>query len=455
MSAGLRRWSIQRARAGSTFILAGFLAAFFLAHSVEAQVSAEPGAGTEYRRAFEEMSQDLANPEKSFRFAEAASRAGNIGGAIAALERILLVNPELDNIRLELGVLYLRAGNLPLGRYYLAKALESPAAPPEVRTRAQGMLADAERALARNQFSGTLFVGGRYDTNANAGPAGNLVRGGGVDLRLDDESTEQADFSFVSLATLRHSYDFATQGGSRLETNLTGYVARYAEQEEVNLGLAQIDVGPWLAIDDVGSLSLRPFGVAGRYYLEDRKYLDFFGGGLAARKSFGSQFLTELSYQYQRDVFHNSPRRPFSSDRTGPEHNVRLDFTYLLDAANTIGLSLRATRADANQDFEANDQWGIGASYTVLYPLFGLLPDPASTTLTARFSRAIYDEPDPFIDPGVTRRDDRKEISLLNSFPLWRSLSLVLNLQYLDVSSTLPNFTYDNFSVTLGVAWRF
>ena len=178
------------------------------------------------------------------------------------------------------------------------------------------------------------------------------------------------------------------------------------------------------------------------------------GGGLAARKSFGSQFLTELSYQYKRDVFHNSPRRPFSSDRTGPEHNLRLDFTYLLDAANTIGLSLRAVRADANQYFEANDQWGIGASYTILYPLFGL-PDPASTTLTGRFSRAIYDEPDPFIDPGVTRRDDRKEISLLNSFPLWRSLSLVLNLQYLDVSSTLPNFTYDNFSVTLGIAWRF
>lgn len=66
---------------------------------------------TEYERAYDAMLADLSDPEKSFRFAELAVRVGDINGAINALERILLLNPALDNIRLELGLLYHRVGN--------------------------------------------------------------------------------------------------------------------------------------------------------------------------------------------------------------------------------------------------------------------------------------------------------------------------------------------------------
>lgn len=410
---------------------------------------------TDYQRAFAEMMGDLSNPERSFRFAEAAVRAGDIRGAISALERILVLNPQLANIRLELGDLYYRVGNLELARQYLKEALQSPEAPPEVRARAERLLADSESGLSPHRISGSLLLAGRYDSNANAGPSAAVVRGGGVDLRLSPEFTKHEDASLLTLGTLQYAYDLGTQGGDRIEVNGTGFVSRYLTQNIVNLSLAQIDAGPWISLDETGSFAVRPLATAGTYYLEDTNYLDFYGAGTTLRRQIGPQLLAYLGYLYRRETFHNSPNRQVASDRSGNEHDLTFDLTYLIGQRDSIGFSLGGIRADARKDYEAYKEWIAALGYTLRHDAFGLVREPVSTTLLGRFRRAVYDAPNPFIDPGTTRRDDYKEISLLNSLPVGERLSVILNVQYLDVTSTLPNFAYDDVSVTLGIAWQF
>ena len=48
-----------------------------------------------YDKAFQELFEDPSDLDKSFRFAELAVRRGNFEGAISALERMLLLNPDL------------------------------------------------------------------------------------------------------------------------------------------------------------------------------------------------------------------------------------------------------------------------------------------------------------------------------------------------------------------------
>src|SRR4051794_29811200 len=50
------------------------------------------------------------DPEASYTYAEIATKNGDLGGAANALERILLLHPTANNIRLELGTLYYRLG---------------------------------------------------------------------------------------------------------------------------------------------------------------------------------------------------------------------------------------------------------------------------------------------------------------------------------------------------------
>ncbi|MFL9906530.1 tetratricopeptide repeat protein [Paraburkholderia sp. RL17-337-BIB-A] len=83
-----------------------------------------------YRDAFSAMMADPANAERSFEFACAAASDDDIRGAIAALERILKINPGLANIRLQLGELYLRVNATDLAATYLCQALLAPDIPP-------------------------------------------------------------------------------------------------------------------------------------------------------------------------------------------------------------------------------------------------------------------------------------------------------------------------------------
>ena len=60
----------------------------------------------QYDAAFLEMYEDVGNLDKTFRFAELAIAVGDLEGAVAALERMLIIEPDLPQVRMQLGTLY-------------------------------------------------------------------------------------------------------------------------------------------------------------------------------------------------------------------------------------------------------------------------------------------------------------------------------------------------------------
>ena len=89
----------------------------------------------QYDAAFAEIFKDPGNLDKSFQYAEIAVKLGNYEAAISALERMLLIDPNLPRVRLELGVLYFRLGSYQLAKSYLTRAVEGADVPDDVRTR--------------------------------------------------------------------------------------------------------------------------------------------------------------------------------------------------------------------------------------------------------------------------------------------------------------------------------
>ena len=88
-------------------------------------------------------------------------------------------------------------------------------------------------------------------------------------------------------------------------------------------------------------------------------------------------------------------------------------------------------------------------------PPFQITRGPWYLNLTGAYDFTNYDEPDAIIDPGVTRQDREKRISLQISVPLIDRLNLVTTGQYRDVGSNLPNFEYDDTAITVGAQWIF
>lgn len=89
-----------------------------------------------YDAAFQQTLLSPADPRVLTAFAAIAVEIGNIEGAISALERLLLINGDLPDVRLELGVLYFRLGSYETADLYLRSAIASPNATPQVKDRA-------------------------------------------------------------------------------------------------------------------------------------------------------------------------------------------------------------------------------------------------------------------------------------------------------------------------------
>ena len=170
----------------------------------------------QYDDAFQEMLRQPADLDVLFKFATLASQTGDLEGAISALERMLLINANLPRVRLELGVLYYRLKSYEVAREYLQGALKSPNVPPEVRTRAEQFLAQIESQQQASHFHGELFLGMRYQSNANLGPATSSVRLFGQVANLNQAAVGTSDWGAVSTVQLRHTYDFGTQDKATL-----------------------------------------------------------------------------------------------------------------------------------------------------------------------------------------------------------------------------------------------
>src|SRR5271154_4996171 len=90
-----------------------------LADVALATTSDEQSLKQQYDDAFDAMYRDPGNLGKTVEYARMAARIGDLEGAIGALEPLLMFNPELADIQLELGRLYFQLGSNEMARVWL------------------------------------------------------------------------------------------------------------------------------------------------------------------------------------------------------------------------------------------------------------------------------------------------------------------------------------------------
>ena len=441
--------SVIRPRACAVWLLLGAGALF-----VNGAIAATTDEG--YQKSLQGVIDDASNPERSFDFVEAAIAAGDLRGAAAALERILLIDPRLANIRLELGVLYMRMGNDALAQYHINEALHAPNVPQTVRARAERLLARASSQARRNTFRFEAGLGFRNDSNANAGPSGDEVfvmdpftfQPMLVPIGAGGETSDSAlDLS------LRLSHSFAFSGGSSWDTTLSGYSVRYSDLDGLDQYSFALETGPTWVIAGTpdAPISLRPSLSAGKAFIDGEDYYDYTGGGLALSAFWNPVTLTQLSVNFESRDFQDDA--VFLSDRTGDYLTTSLRQFWQLGKWQ-LSAGVNVQQVDADQDYQSSD--GFGGSAGIRY--FGLLPGvqrPWSLYFNVDYIKSDYDAADPFINFDIVREDKRLVYSAGAEFTITRSFSLAVELSELENDSNLPNYEYDNFSAGVRALFRF
>src|SRR5215472_8266995 len=98
---------------------------------------------------FQKMLANPADLDVAFDYANVAAQLGDNEGAVSTLERMLLFNPNLPRVDLELGALYFRMGSFDVARTYFDKALAAnPPPPAEVQQRVNQYLGLIDQQLS-------------------------------------------------------------------------------------------------------------------------------------------------------------------------------------------------------------------------------------------------------------------------------------------------------------------
>lgn len=127
----------------------------------------------EPRIKYTDVMKDPDNIELNFRFARQQVADGNVKGAAATLERILLIQPDLAVVRVFYAAVLIRLDSLDEAEQQLdlVSASGDPRASEQVE-RYRDVIADRRQ---KTRISVSVAAGGQYDTNPSATPAGNSL----------------------------------------------------------------------------------------------------------------------------------------------------------------------------------------------------------------------------------------------------------------------------------------
>ncbi|HEY1795002.1 MAG TPA: tetratricopeptide repeat protein [Stellaceae bacterium] len=419
---------------------------------------------------FQQMLHDPSNLDVTFAYADAAAKLGDNEGAVSALERMLLFNPDLPRVDLELGVLYFRMGSFDVAESYFQKAAAANP-PPEVAARVAEYEAQIAKQASPVQFAGSLFFGIQYQSDANVAPGSASIISpvSGQLLSLSPEFVKQHDFNAFAAGNFLLSYDLGTQDHDTFEVGANTYVNHYFMIRHFDLDFAEVTAGPRFRFPNLGvpwveSATLKPYVIGNEVGLGENQYFSTAGAGLEATAALPWDIQVKSTFEYRRKYFSNAADRPLSTGLDGSDKLVSLFATKALTENSALGAELDYLDQDTSFPFYANKTYSTAVSYRVRYAdPTGLLKRPWETVIFGSRSWGLYNAPDPCCVTGGTafapnfsdRHDRHWRFGLTQTFPIDDRISLVAQIQRDIVSSNLPIYAYTSDSALIGAQIKF
>jgi hypothetical protein len=419
---------------------------------------------------FQQMLRNPANLDITFSYADVSARLGDYEAAVSALERMLLFNPNLPRVQLELGALYFRMGSFDLARDYFERAAANRP-PPEVRARIEEYMAQIEKAQSRHHLSGYVFLGGQYQTDANVAPGSPFILSPIGPVLLNNQFLKQASGSIFASGSLLYNYDLETQNHDTLDVTSVGYVNHYynTDVNRLDLALVEVTAGPRFNFPNglafVNTLaSVKPYAIFDEVGLGEAQYFDAYGTGLEFDQTVWHDLLLKSVFEFRQKNFTDTADRSLSRGLNGSDKLVSLSATKPMSLNSELNLEFDYLDQTTRLAYYTNDSYAVIGSYRVHYDVpFRILSYPWESSVFLGRAWSIYAAPDPccstsgnpLVFSPSSQLTQRWRFGFTQTVPVTARVAVVLQLERDIVSSNLPIYAYTNNSILLGPQIRF
>jgi hypothetical protein len=395
--------------------------------------------------------QVLANPDDTqlnYRFARAQIRAGDLKGAAATLERILLINPDLADVRLLYAVVLYRLDDLSEAKRELETLQKAALTPAEKKERDE-YAASVDGRMKKTHLSGRLSAGFEYDSNRNASPSTGLLLFQGQPLPVSGLSAQRDDTAILTQANVTASRDLAH--GNEVFTSLDYYRADQTLLKTLNLQAYSAQVGGvWRAAP---GWNVTPTLGFDHVLLGEATFLRDRSAGVRVDHDINRRTTVFAEVHDAFDDFVNTSEVPNIGDETG----IRFDATLGVERVLTPNMKLTASYTHEIKH-AAQDFWEYQRESVDLAHLW-LLGKGTFLLTSAALHYDRYEQPNPLL--SQTLRDDKTlragityGVPLDVVCPKLKDFLATFNYEYFQALSTVENYAYTNNKVSGLVTYR-
>ncbi|OGW83207.1 MAG: hypothetical protein A2Z83_06325 [Omnitrophica bacterium GWA2_52_8] len=416
---------------------------------------------------YDEILQRPDDIDLNFQYAKQQVANGDVLGASATLERILMIEPDLHQVRLFYAIVLYRLDNLKEAERELQSlvGLEMP----------EGLKRDLETYLHKIHLSRKSTrltmrqsLGYEIDTNRNSAPSSkhNLISD--VATGVEGTSRKRRDTSFINVTNVRVTHDPGFQDGHEVSAAFTYFLQEQTMVDNLDLATFRGDLGG--AYKSVW-MNIRPNFYMNHLYLSRETFLRSQGVSVDFDRSFmNGRFTLRSAAQYEYQDYLNITDSSTAVERKGPQMDYRFGVDYVLLPTLRLSFDVSFTDKEAKQGFNAYQGFNFGPSVIMMLGRGQFLVqsveagfeyyDKVDTSIASRHRhdktlryRTTYGLPlkaipfNKLLPPHLMRPLDF----------MIRDVTLTLTFEYYRAVSTITNNTYKNFKYQGMVtkAWEF
>ena len=399
---------------------------------------------------------DPDNIDLNVRFAKTQVAEGNLTGASATLERVLLVNPALPPVRLLYAIVLSR-----LERYQDAErelnTLRQQPLPAAVRDEVDRYLSEAHLHLRRTRYSDSLTVGWGYDRNRNSASSSKERLFADARLPLTDTSRRRHDTSLIVVQTLDVAHDLPSQAGHQLTGSFTYYRGEQTRVNDLDLESFSLEGGgilnTWLG-------RITPTATVTNTLLSMETYERTQGGKVRLDRSLTNRLGLFLEGGWASENFSGINENAAAPEQTGDRATVTLGGSALATPTTQLGVTLAYDRKRAKADYFAYEGFTMGGTHT------WILPGGQFVLNSLTYEVDSYDAPD-FAISSRKRLDRQLRFRTTYGLPLalvvperiapkgfFKDLTATATFEQFRSLSKVVNYTYSNSKFNLMLTKR-
>lgn len=305
--------------------------------------------------AFREILNRPNDIELNFQFAQQQAKSEDLLGAAGTLERILIIRPDLNEVRLFYAVVLFRLDNLIDAENELNRLAQSDL-PGNLKQQVALYKNEIKKRSKRTQFSVTQSNGWEFDDNRNASPSDKRVLFGGFPINTSEQTRRRNDTSFLNITTVDVAHDLGTQAGHQLIGSFTYFMQEQTQVDNLDLRSFQYETG---ALFKTRWAEISPTFQASHVFLSEENYLRTRGGNIGLNRALTPKWNLNGGFRFEHQDYMPIQNNQAARNRTGWEEAATIGTGYALPYNMRVGMNLLYSHKESRQKFETYSRFGF------------------------------------------------------------------------------------------------